>query len=248
MSKQAYLTQQAHVVDTIIDKLSHYPLQDLYDASESAIFFSYLNITTVVYNHITAIILGIMAIVLILINTFLSKKNSSIKNTIKAMLSIIIGLVLTAVITYLCYYVFQYIAVVCGNIDKNMVGTITYSNIPMIIGIGILALAMTTFTSYLSIKYLHIEIKDLRKAFAYLHAVLGIVLSFVLSDASYMFIFSGILLVVHEIMIHLKQDIQNYHLELLITAFYFPLVLPLIVLATSALGLTMCYVFGLVFA
>ena len=75
-------------------------------------------------------------------------------------------------------------------------------------------------------------------------------LSFVLADASYLFIFNGILLLVNELMITLikKTDFADYHGELLATALYFPIVIPVIFLATSALGMTMAYVYGLVFA
>ena len=137
-----------------------------------------------------------------------------------------------------------------GVIDIHMVGTITYSNVAIVIGIGLTALAVSVLTTHFATKWLKIERKDLTRAFAYVHAVLGIVLSFVLADASYLFIFSGILLLVNELMIALikKTDFADYHGELLATALYFPIVIPVIFLATSALGMTMAYVYGLVFA
>jgi tellurite resistance protein TehA-like permease len=46
----------------------------------------------------------------------------------------------------------------------------------------------------------------------------------------------------------LTVKFEKFHGELLATALYFPIVIPVIVLATSALGLTMAYVYGLVFA
>lgn len=248
-----YLSQQAQIVDAIIEKLGSYDLDQLYDADESAIFFSYLNLTTVVYNHTATIVLAIIAIILLALNIVLSatyRKQNNVGKTAKATLAVIVGLVFSAGVTYLFYYLFQLIAALFGVIDIHMIGTITYSNVAIVIGIGLTALAVSVLTTHFATKWLKIERKDLTRAFAYVHAVLGIVLSFILADASYLFIFSGILLLVNELMITLikKTDFSDYHGELLATALYFPIVIPVIFLATSALGMTMAYVYGLVFA
>ena len=248
-----YLSQQAQIVDAIIEKLGSYDLDRLYDVDESAIFFSYLNLTTVVYNHTATIVLAIIAIILLALNIVLSatyRKQNNVGKTAKATLAIIVGLVLSAGVTYLFYYLFQLIAALFGVIDIHMVGTITYSNVAIVIGIGLTALAASVLTTHFATKWLKIERRDLTRTFAYVHAVLGIVLSFVLADASYLFIFNGILLLVNELMITLikKTDFADYHGELLATALYFPIVIPVIFLATSALGMTMAYVYGLVFA
>lgn len=248
-----YLSQQAQIVDAIIEKLGSYDLDQLYDADESAIFFSYLNLTTVVYNHTVTIVLAIIAIILLVLNIVLSaiyRKQNNVGKTAKATLAIVVGLVLSAGVTYLFYYLFQLIAALFGVIDIHMIGTITYSNVAIVIGIGLTALAVSVLTTHFATKWFKIERRDLTRAFAYIHTVLGIVLSFVLADASYLFIFSGILLLVNELLITLikKTDFADYHGELLATALYFPIVIPVIFLATSALGMTMAYVYGLVFA
>lgn len=250
---QVYLSQQAQIVDGLIEKLGSYRLEQLYDAEESAIFFSYLNITTAVYNHTAVIVLALIALALLVANILLSKiyrGQSDLKNTAKAVLAIVAGLVVTALAAWLCYYLFQFIAALFGNIDIHMIGTITYSNTAIVVGIGLLALAMTVLTAHFGCKWLKISGRDMTRAFAYIHAFLGIVVSFVLPDASYLFIFSGIMLLVNEVLVTaLKNvDFAAYHGELLATALYFPIVIPVIVLATSALGLTMAYVYGLVFA
>jgi hypothetical protein len=246
-----YLSQQAQIVDALIEKLGNYELSDLYDAEESAIFFSYLNISTVVYNHVTAIVLAAICILLLLANIIfgIAKKQKRVKNTAKAFIAIVAALALSAGVAYACYFIFQWIAVLFGVIDVHMVGTIMYSNTAIVIGIGILALAMTVIAAYFSCKWLKIERKDMTRAFAYLHAVLGIAVSFALADASYLFIFSGILLMVIELLITLfpEKQIEKFHFDLLVTALYFPIVIPVIVLATSALGLSMVYVYAAVF-
>ena len=247
-----YLSQQAQIVDALIEKLGNYELSTLHDAEESAIFFSYLNVGTVVYNHTTVTVLAVICILLLLSNIILGvlKKKQNLKKTAKAFLAIVGGLALSAGAAFACYYVFQLIAVLFGVIDIHMVGTIMYSNIAIVIGIGLLTLAMTVIASYFACKWLKIEGRDISRAFAYLHAVLGIAVSFALPDASYLFIFSGILLSAIELLITLmpEKKIENYHLDLLVTALCFPIVIPVIFLATSALGLKMVYVYAAVFA
>lgn len=249
----SYLSQQAQIVDAIIEKLGSYDLDLLYDADESAIFFSYLNFATVVYDHTTVIILAVLTLILLILNVVLSavyRKQKRVKKTAAAIAAFLSALILSAGVTYLFYYLFQLIAVLFGTIDIRMLGTITYSNVPIVVGIGLTALAISVLTAHFSVKWLKITRGDLIRAFAYVHAVLGIVLSFALPDASYLFIFSGILLLVNELLItlHAKREFAAYHGELLVTALYFPIVIPIIFLATSALGMKLAYVYGLVFA
>ena len=246
-----YLSQQAQIVEAIIEKLGNYDLDLLYQAEESAIFFSYLNLTTVVYDHTVTIVLAVVAILLLAATVMISasRKQKNLAKTAKAVLAIVIGLLLSAGVTYLFYYLFQLVAALFGVIDIHMIGTITYSNIAIVIGIGLTALAVSVLTTHFATKWLKIERRDLTRAFAYIHATLGIVLSFALPDASYLFIFSGLLLLVNELLIVSikKLDFAMYHGELLAIALYFPIVIPVIFLATSALGMTMAYVYGLVF-
>lgn len=249
---RVYLSQQAQIVDGLIDKLASYDLDRLYDAEESAIFFSYLNITTVVYNHVTVIVLAVLGILLLIANILLSflNKKKNLKKTAIAIGSIVTGLILSAGVAFACYYLFQYIAVLFGTIDIHMVGTITYSNTAIVIGLALVTLSVTALTAHFACKWFKIAGRDLTRAFAYLHIFLGIVVSFVLPDASYLFMLSGLLLMINELLITLlkKVDFAKFHLELLVTALYFPMVIPVIFLATSALGMTMAYVYGLVFA
>ena len=70
--RERCLTQQAQIVNRLLDKLGSYDLDLLYEAEENAIFFSYLNITTVVYNHTTVIVLAVVAGGLLLLNILLS--------------------------------------------------------------------------------------------------------------------------------------------------------------------------------
>ncbi len=248
--RESCLTQQAQIVNNLLDKLGSYDLDLLYEAEENAIFFSYLNIGDVVYNHAFSIVLAVIGILLLAANivlSFINKKKNLVK-TLKAVLTIIIALALTAGVTYGCYYLFQLIAAVSGNIDFHLIGDISFSNTAISVGIAVLALGVTTLTAHFGCRIFKIQAGDIRRAFSYIHILLGIVLTFVLPDASYLFIFSGLMLMINEVVITVKPDTESCHFELLAEALYIPVVIPIITIATAALGLEMAYLFGLLFA
>ena len=243
-----YLSQQAMMVDSLIEKLANYDLDLLHDADESAIFFSYLNAATLVYDHAVSLVLALVLIALVAANVILNRKNHLLLRTCKALAAIVMSLALTAGVTYVCYYLFQYIAVLAGGIDIHLVGAITYSNTAIVVGIGLVALSCTALTARFAAARMGIAGRDLIRAFAYLHAFLGAVLTFGLPDASYLFVFSGLMFMANELLVTLKPETEGVHGELLAAALYMPIIMPVLVVATSALGLTMAYVFGLIFA
>ncbi len=250
----SYLSQQAEIVYSLIDGMGNYDLDTLYEADESAIFFTYLNVTTVIYNHAANIALAVIALALLAANVLLRalyrREKGGWALTGKAVGALVLTLVLAAAAAYVSYFVFQLIASMFGVIDIHMIGTVTYSNIPIVVGVGVLTLATIAFVVHYALKRWHLSARDLIRAFAYAHGLLGAVVAFALPNAGYLFLFSGIFLLANELMITLikKFDFAAFRGELLITALYFPLIVPVIFLATSALGLTMAYVYGLVFA
>ncbi len=247
---EVYISQQAQIVDGLIERLSDYDLENLYDAEESAIFFSYLNITTVIYNHTFVVILAVFAIMLLIANIVLGayRKDHKLKNTLKAFGAMAISFALSALVTFGLYYLFQLVASVAGVIDIHMIGTITYSNVALVMAICLVTLASVVVTAHFTCKWFKIEARDLRRVFAYTHIFLGIVLSFFLADASYLFIFSGILYTAVELVSVFSKKFEDAHPELIVSALYMPIVVPVLFLATSALGMTMAYVYGIVCA
>ena len=69
--------------------------------------------------------------------------------TVKGVGAIGLGLALTSGVIHGCYVLFQYIAVLTGVLDIHAVGTITCSNVPIVVGIGLVALAVTILTTRL---------------------------------------------------------------------------------------------------
>lgn len=243
-----YLSQQAMIVDSLIERLANYDLDLLHEADESAIFFSWLNAPIVVYGQTVAMVLALILLLMMAAHTVLNLKKHILLRTVRAMAAIVLSLALTAGVTCVCYYLFQYIAVLAGVMDIHLVGTVTYSNTAIVVGIGLVALSMTALTAWFAIRRMGVSGRDLIRAFAYLHALLGAALTLVLPDASYLFVFSGLMLMTTELLITWKSRVKEYRPELLATALYMPIIMPVLVLATSALGLTMAWAFGLIFA
>lgn len=244
----SYLSQNAMIVDELIGCLGDYDLDRLYGSEENAIFFSYLNLGTPVYSRSAAMLFAAAALALLLVSILRGRGTGRWKRTGLALAGIFAGLALTAAATQVCYYLFQFIAVLAGVIDLHAVGTITFSNRNLVIGIGLLCLTMIVIAVRHWRRWFRLSTRDMNRAFAYLHGILGSVLTLALPEASYLFIFSGIALLANELFVGSKTVRAMYRGELLVTALYLPLVMPILVLATSALGLTMAWVCALVFA
>lgn len=247
---KVYVSQQAVIMDGLINKLANYDLTNLYSTNQDAIFFSYLNISTVVYSNTLAIIFAVITILLLVGNIILGivYKNKNIIKTLKGYIVSLIALISSALITFIAYYVYQLVAVLAGVIDIHMLGTITYTSTPLMVGIVIMSFAICALISSIFIKLLKIDGVDVRRGIAYILAFLGIGLSFVLPEVSYLFIFTGLLLLIIEVLSSLKIDINKYHLELLVFGLSCPIFILVIDLASAALGMTMCYVYGAIAA
>lgn len=243
------VSQQAKIIDDLIRKLADYDLDTLYESDDSAIFFSYLNIGTIFYSHTTAIVFAAIGMVLLIANIILSTANCKekiIKKAFRSLISIIASLFFTAAAAYGCYYLFQIIAILTGTIDILAFGQIEFCNTVLNIGIVFLVIAVTSLVSYLSCKIFKLTRRDLICTFAYVHTAIGIVMSFVLVEESYVFIFSGIMLMINELIVTCskKSSISQYHFELLVMGLYMPLCVP-VVFVTQSIGLGKSFITGI---
>ena len=243
----SYLSQQAQMVDSLIEKLANQDLDALDHTDQAAVFFSYLNLGTVVYHRTQALLLALVLAALMVVNVLVNRKKHQTKETMKALGMVVLTLAAAALVTWICYYLFQYVAVLLGTIDIHMVGTITYANAWITVAIGLLALAVSVLVVYLANRFLGVTGRGFQRCFAYLHGVLGVVLTIVLPDASYLFVFSGLMLMANELLVSLNSQWKQFHLELLAVALYMPIIMPILTLAMTALGMTNAPVFGLVF-
>lgn len=199
---------------------------------------AYLNIGNVVYARDTALVIALAAILLLAANIAVSviRKRKNLAKTARAMLSIIIGLALSAEIGGGCCYLFR---LVTGDF---------LTNIHEMICMAMVAIFTAALTTVFACKYINIETEDIRRTFAYIHITLGIVMSFAVPEASYLFIFSGIMLTANELCISINSGINDFHGELLAAALYLPVIIPAIVRVVSTLDLSASYVSCMLFA
>lgn len=249
--KMSYLSQQAVFVHDLIMKTSDLDLDKLNDNAD-AVFFSYLNITTVVYSYSLAYILAIITLGLMVsvIALRIVRRQRTLRFTARGFAVISVSLVASALAVYTGYYVFSLMAAFVETIDIHEVGKITYSSLPLVICIMVLVMAVTAFIAYRLGKLLKITMADMTRALAYLMSFLGVVLSFALPVTSYLFIISGMFLMFSELLnLTVKNpELKNLRLPLLIFGLTMPIFFPMVVLASDALGMGLCFLFAALFS
>jgi hypothetical protein len=193
-------------------------------------------------------LLGVVAIVLLvaLVASSIIRSTNRFTGTLEGHLVIYLSVIASAIAALLLYYLFSYVAAFFGVIDIKAIGHIGYSHITIVLSIILLCFGMTAYVSYTLGKILKVTGKEVRKAVTYFVAFLGILLSFALPEASYLFVIPGILMLVMELLgIFVKKiNTDSLYLSLLVFGIAFSLVYPVISLASDALGLGMCYAFA----
>ncbi len=248
-----HISQQSQITEDLIEKLSVSDISGLNRAERSAIYFSYLDLATVVYGNGTALILALIGIALMSANILLSKfyrKQKNIKKTAKSIALIIGGSFVSAGIAAASYFLFQLSAAVFGKIDLHTLGSVNYSSVSISVALILISLASSAFAVIFECSPDGIDRRDVTRALAYIHTTLGIILTFALPAASYLFMISGIMLMINELVITLvkKHDMSKLHLELIATAFYLPIILPISLLTVSAIGFSAAHVYCFIFS
>lgn len=242
---KSYLTQQANLIENIIEKTSNLNLNSLYQADNDAIFFSYFNLSTIYYSKTVAYVFACFAILLLMSLIIISifKKRKNLIKTLKGYIVIAASIVGSIIVSYILYYILSYISALFGIINIHNIGKINYSNIPIVIFLILLTIGITAIINHQLIKILRINKNDVRRAVAYFISTLGILLTFILPVTSYMFIFTGILLLVIELLslIVSKFNTDDLYLNLFVFGLSLFIIVPIITLASDALGLTMVY-------
>lgn len=66
-------------------------------------------------------------------------------------------------------------------------------------------------------------------------------------EEAYLFVFSGLLFMMNELLVSWNPKWKEFHFELLANALYLPVIMPILTLAMTALGMTNAPIFGMVF-
>ncbi len=197
----SYLTQQANMLYHTLHEMKDMDLSVFNQSSGEAIFFTYLG-GTVIYSETVALILGIVTLLLLIVLIFVSiwKKAFDFKKGLKSFALLFVLLLLSAVLGYLLYYVLNHIAALLGVIDVSTVGTISYSSSFLIVMMMLIVLLSLIFVGNRLFKRFNLSGQDLQKVYTYFVSFLTVVLSFVLKEASFLFLWMALPLLVIQLL------------------------------------------------
>jgi hypothetical protein len=247
----SYLTQQANLIYNTIEETKNYDLNILYQAKEEAIFFSFLNVATIFYSKTFCYVIAILTILMIIgvVVLEIHKKRSNLVKTLKGYGVILASILASGVSVYILYYLCSLTAALFGAIDFHNIGEVTFSNIGLIVFLLLITIIITAFTTHYLIRLLSINGEDIRRSLTYFISFIGVVLSFIVPVASYMFIFTGFFLLIIELveLIWEKSRLSKLNLEVLVFALSLPIIIPINVLASDALGINLGFALAMLF-
>ena len=246
----AYLTQTAHIIDGIIHATSDVKLSSL-EGGPNSVFYSYLNLN-LVYVDYAAIIFASLLCALLVANIVMAiiKRQNKIKDILRGMALFVItigGAALTGLVTY---YTLGSVAALAGVVDIHQITKISYTNPFLITVFMFFTIGMSLLFYRLMNKVLKVPPLVFRKIVTYFYAIISAMLGFILFEASYLFLLPAALLLVleltHLLLRNKFPELFKLNFELFIFALSVPLTVPVVFLATSALGAGMAYLYGII--
>ncbi len=253
-----YLTQQAQTVSGVIDVFGSLDLDTL-DSDRNAVFFTYLNVGTFYYSYPVSYVFSALTVIGMIAVMFFGIRSKQITAKRLGLGLAVFGIsaVASAVSAFILYYLVQLIACATGVMDINQLGSITYSDSGIMLGLLVVVTAVCFICFYFFQKLFKIRGRDTVNAATLFLSLLSAALFFVLPAAAFLFGFTALLLLAWSLVTILLdckyrarfgESIEKLHIEVLIFTLSLPLVLPVLSLAACALGMDMCYVLALLFA
>lgn len=218
---------QNAAMDLLIEDLANLDLDRVHEVNQSAIPFTYLSAGPLVYSNTTAMVLALILMIMTALHILLNRNKHAILRTIWAAAVIVCSLALAAGVAYGCC-MFRYPSTGHAN-------AVT----------GLVILSTTALTAYLASRWLGVSYRDLNRAFAYLHALLGAALTVLLPNISYLLVCSGLMLMAAQLVITFCRPAMDCGAEVLATALYIPILMPVLAHASSDLCTAMAYLFAL---
>jgi len=244
------ISQMGHLIYSLIDNTAGMNLNDL-ESTDTSIFYTYFNLS-IYYTNTFNIVITILLIILIVMNLFfaIKAKQNKISDMLKAAALFLIILGIISVVSLGLYYILQLNAVIFNVIDINTIGKASYTNTFLSIIFLLFTLVLSTIIYNIFKKLLRVNDLAFRRVIAYIYALISIILSFFVYEASYLVMLAAFLLFTLELTTTLLAkkylNIFKIKFDLLIFALTLPIIIPIIILAIGALGATMIYVFAIV--
>lgn len=184
------------------------------------------------YTQTTAMVLTLAALLMMAAHTLLNFNKHMILQTARAAGIILLSLAITTGITWSCGHFLRYAAALAGTLRE--------SHTAIMAGTALMTLSLTVLTARVTVRRTRITLRDLNRAFAYLHGLLAAALTVALPDASCLFTVSALMFMAIQLVITFRRDALDWGLELLATGLYLPILVP----AAAALEPGIVWAFG----
>lgn len=234
---------------TMTDCLNHFAsidLNNMYNTEQNAVFFSWLNIFTVTYPAIIAIIFGVIALLLLVAGVIVNAKfkKYSIKQLCLALASNLIALVGAALTAFVLNFILglipSFTALLSSSSFSSNIAVMGY----LFIMVGVYAVVMSLFNKLFKVAKSEYNML----AHCFFMAILGAVLSFAMPELSFLLAcpgFIGAVAFAISLCVN-KYEFSNYFLGAAPFIVMLPLGVSLTLLASGALGLTLGWITAII--
>lgn len=244
---QSCVKRQAGVVNRFLSTYGSADLAAL-DSDDGAVFFSYLNLMTVVYPKFVSYIFGgiILALMAAIIAVNVKRKSFSFSRSAVGLLTQLLTVLATVLSLFVAYYVVGLLCAGFGAFNIHAINTLLYSNVGLIVGVMLLSLALSAAFNTVLKKAFFIKAPDAVRGNAWLWAIVGAVMSFAAPELGYAFAFGAILELVVMLLVTIfkdkyrdkfHSDIERLFLYVTPYIFILPMAASFITAATSSVRL-----------
>lgn len=242
---QNLLKQQAGMMTRFTEKFGDYDLNKL-DANTASVFFTYLNMFTVVFPYFVSFILGgiILGLIAAVIAVNYKKKAFGLGRSFGGALVQLLTIAATVLALFISYYVIGLIVAGFGAFNIHAINTLMFGNIGFLIGVMILTAALSAAFCLVLKKTFNLKAPDIVRGNVWLWALIGVVMSFAAPGLGYIFTFGAILELTVMLLATIfkakykarfSQDIERLFLYVLPLILIIPMAVPAITIASASL-------------
>lgn len=242
---KSVIAQNGQVMQSALEHFGNLDLNAMYETTDNAVFFSYLNIFTIYYSKFVAVVFGILILLLLAGAAYMNKRNKkySLKEFLFSLLSNLIALAGAVLCVFLIKTLFGLIPSLSRILSSS-----SYNNYLVMFGYLFVLIAAYSFLNSLFNKIFKVTSSEYNMlANCALIALLGSILSFVMPELSFILAAPGF---IGAIVIFVSATIKNFNfnklaLGVLPFLMMLPLAISITMLASDALGLSLAWIFAI---
>lgn len=228
----ALLAQHIQLDHNVLAAMGDYDLSQLYEATENAVFFSYLNLA--VFKYSKAFAWGLMITALLILAFVSYRLKSKWLSFLKGLATLIVTLIVTVVMLIGLRPLLETIPVFGVRF-----GSSSYADTNLMFAIYSLATVIIVLMTQVAMKWLKVTAEAIVHGNIFLFTLLGSALTLVLFEISFLFMVPAIIGLVMIAVTTISPLKKANYLFSLLTFIFLPLAYPLIALASEALGASM---------